>query len=258
MRRVSLDLMAGAATVLIHSQGNSEGPLREAIEHYRPKMVFLISNHGATKAPLVYKHLKDRDESKLGRSVRDVEYAEMLFIEDAFCTDTVLQMFSAIDEARTKANARSNGNKLQFCAGVAGGTKLMVIGSALAAINDDITTYYVNEETVERSGDLLFEIDFMNELMSTVSWLRGHYTNKNNLRYLHEVIRRESNDSPRTAHEISLSLSPITDRAVRNGMRVLAKRGLIDVEKGKTHTYNSTLLGKYVIRMFYSESDEEE
>ena len=134
----------------------------------------------------------------------------------------------------------------------------MVIGSALAAINDDITTYYVNEETVERSEDLLFEIDFMNELMSTVSWLRGHYTNKNNLRYLHEVIRRELSDSPRTAHDISLSLNPITDRAVRNGMRVLEKRGLIDVEKGKTHTYNSTLLGKYVIRMFYSESDEEE
>ena len=40
------------AVVLIHSQGNSVGPLREAIEHYMPQMVFLISNAGADKAML--------------------------------------------------------------------------------------------------------------------------------------------------------------------------------------------------------------
>ena len=251
--------MANSTKVLIHSQGNSEGPLREAIDYYRPNMVFLISNHGASKAPLIYKHLEDRNEAKLGRAVRDVEYVEITFIDNAFCEDTVLQMFSAIDDAKMKATARANGNKLEFYAGVAGGTKLMVIGSALAAINDGITTYYVNEETVDRAEELLFEIDFMNELMSTISWLReGHYSTKNNLRYLNEVIRREANDEIRTAHEISLSLSPITDRAVRNGMRVLEERKLIVIEKGKTHSYNSTLLGKYVLRMFYDSSNEEE
>ena len=61
-----------AKPTLIHSQGNSEGPLREAIDYYRPNMVFLISNHDAIKAPLVYKHLEDRNEVKLGRSVRRV------------------------------------------------------------------------------------------------------------------------------------------------------------------------------------------
>jgi hypothetical protein len=251
--------MANSTKVLIHSQGNSEGPLREAIDYYRPNMVFLISNHGASKAPLIYKHLEDRNQAKLGRSVRDVEHVEMIFIDNAFCKDTVLQMFSAIERAKMKATARANGNKLEFYAGVAGGTKLMVIGSALAAINDGITTYYVNEETVDRSEELLFEIDFMNELMSTISWLReGHYSTKNNLRYLNEVIRREANDEIRTAYEISLSLSPITDRAVRNGMRVLEERKLIAIEKGKTHSYNSTLLGRYVLRMFYDSSIEEE
>ena len=244
--------------MLIHSQGNSEGPLREAIDYYRPRMVFLISNHRAEKAPLIYKHLEERDETKLGRSVRDVEYTEMIYIDDAFCKDTILQMFSAIDDAKTKAAAQAKGSKLRFCAGVAGGTKLMVIGSALAAINDDITTYYVNEERIDRTNDLLFEIDFMNKLMSTVSWLRGHYTNVKNLKYLNEVIRREALGEPRTSFEISLSLSPKTDRAVRNGMRVLSEKGLIDIGKGKPSTYSSTLLGKYVIRMFYSESEEEE
>ena len=251
--------MANPTKVLIHSQGNSEGPLREAIDYYRPNMVFLISNHDASKAPLVYKHLEDRNEAKLGRSVREVEYVEMIFIDNAFSEDTVLQMFSAIDRAKIKATARANGNKLEFYAGVAGGTKLMVIGSALAAINDGITTYYVNEETVDRAEELLFEIGFMNELMTTISWLRdGHYSRKNNLRYLNEVIRREANDEIRNSHEISLSLSPITDRAVRNGMRVLEERKLIVIEKGHTHSYNSTPLGRYVLRMFHDSSIEEE
>jgi hypothetical protein len=251
--------MAKPTKVLIHSQGNSEGPLREAIDYYRPNMVFLISNQDASKAPLVYKHLEDRNETKLGRSVREVEYIEMIFIDNAFSEDTVLQMFSAIDDAKIKATARANGKKLEFYAGVAGGTKLMVIGSALAAINDGITTYYVNEETVDREKELLFEIGFMNELMSTISWLRdGHYSTKKNLRYLKEVIRREANDEIRNSHEISLSLSPITDRAVRNGMRVLEERKLIVIEKGMTHSYNSTPLGRYVLRMFYDSSSEEE
>ena len=72
------------------------------------------------------------------------------------------------------------------------------------------------------------------------------------------MIRREANDEVRTAQAISLSLSPITDRAVRNGMRVLEERKLIVIEKGKTHSYNSTLLGRYVLRMFYDSSNEEE
>ena len=63
-------------------------------------------------------------------------------------------------------------------AGVAGGTKLMVIGSALAAINGDITTYYVNKERIDRQEELLLEIEFMNKLMSSVSWLRQHYRKK--------------------------------------------------------------------------------
>ena len=73
----------------------------------------------------------------------------------------LLQMFEAIDEAKTIAKRLANGRELQFYAGVAGGTKLMVIGSALAAIIGDITTYYVNKETIDRTDGLLIEIGFL-------------------------------------------------------------------------------------------------
>ena len=35
----------------------------------------------------------------------------------------------------------------------------MVVGSALAAINDDISTYYVNKESLEESDNLLLELE---------------------------------------------------------------------------------------------------
>ena len=146
--------MVDPKVVLIHSQGNSEGPLREAIEFYKPKMVFLISNHGASGALLVNKHLEERDTNKLGRFVKDIEYSELLFIEDAFSSDTVLQMFTEIDNAKNKAKEISDSQELKFYAGISGGTKMMIVGSALAAINDDISTYYVNKESLEDSDNL--------------------------------------------------------------------------------------------------------
>lgn len=243
--------MQSPVVVLIHSQGNSEGPLREAIEHYMPKMVFLISNEEAADAPLIMRHLENQDESKLGRLVRGIEHSEMILIDDAWSGDTVLQMFEAIDKAKTIAKGLANGRELRFYTGVAGGTKLMVIGSAFAAIMGDITTYYVNKETIDRTDELLFEIEFLNDLMKAVSWLNAHYKNENNLKYLAETIRRESNNEIITALEISKALSPLTDKAVRNAMRVLKEKGFIDYDSDiSPQIYKSTLLGKYINRIF--------
>ena len=252
-------LMQTPIVVLIHSQGNTEGSLREAIEHYMPEIVFLISNKSAEQAPLVMRHLEKQDESKLGRLVRGVKHSQMIWIDDAWSNDTVMQMFEAIDKAKTIAKELANGREIQFYAGIAGGTKLMVIGSALAAIIGDITTYYVNKETIDRTDDLLIEIGFLNDLMKAVSWLNAHYKNKKNLRYLTETIRRELNGEITTALEISNALSPVTDKAVRNAMRILKEKGFIDYEpETSPQIYKSTPLGKYVNRMFVMELNEEE
>jgi hypothetical protein len=249
--------MVDPTVVLIHSQGNSEGPLREAIEFYKPKMVFLISNHGASGALLVNKHLEERDTNKLGIFVKDIEYSELLFIEDAFSSDTVLQMFTQIDNAKNKAKEISNSKQLKFYAGISGGTKMMVVGSALAAINGDISTYYVNKESLEVSDNLLLELDFLNDLMSTISWLREHYKNKENLPYLEEVIRRDKNGLMTDAAEIAESMKPKTTKSIRNSMRVLKRRSLITYDESKKpHVYKPTQLGKYVVKMFYNSQNE--
>ena len=115
----------------------------------------------------------------------------------------------------------------------------------------DITTYYVNKETMNRTDGLLFEIGFLNDLMKAVSWLNAHPKNEKNLKYLAETIRRESNSEIITSLEISKALSPITDKAVRNAMRVLKEKGLIDFDSNTSpQIYKSTLLGKYINRIF--------
>ncbi len=216
-----------------------------------PQMVFLISNKDADDAPIIMRHLENRDETKLGRLVKRVEHSQMITIDDAWSGNTVLQMFEAIDEAKTIAKGLANGRELQFYTGVAGGTKLMVIGSALASIMGDITTYYVNKETMNRTDGLLFEIGFLNDLMKAVSWLNAHYKNEKNLKYLAETIRRESNSEITTSQEISKALHPKTDKAVRNAMRILKDKGLIDYESNTSpQMYSSTLLGKYIHRIF--------
>lgn len=249
------------AVVLIHSQGNSVGPLREAIEHYMPQMVFLISNAGADKAMLALEYLEQKNEGKLGKPVRNIEHSDMILIDDGVSKDTILQMFEAIEKAKKKANSKANGRELRFYAGIAGGTKPMVIGSALAAINGHLTSYYVKEERPGNTENLLFEIDFMNNLMSAVNWLREHYTNPRNLRYLRELARREEDGENCTAEEIAFSLQPVTAKSVQNAMRVLNKHGLVEIHKGeikgkKTQTFSSTRLGHHVLNM-YPPSNEE-
>ena len=250
-------MAVGKATVLIHSQGESEGPLREAIEHYRPQFVFLISNDSSAGAKVVLKHLQNKETKYLGEWVEDIEHVEMILIEDAWSDETVIQMFAAIDQAKKKAHELAGGRKLSFYSGVAGGTKLMVIGSALAAINGGISTYYVNKEMPGQSSKLLFEIGFMNDLMSSINWLKhGRYNEKNNLRYLSEVIRREDSGEICTAEQMAITLSPISPKAIRNAMRVLKNHGLVEIE-GHPRVYSSTTLGRYVLPMFDIPNEED-
>ena len=247
-------MASGKAKVLIHSQGESEASLREAIEHYRPQFVFLISNESSTGAKVVLKHLQDKETKHLGEWVKDIEHVEMILIKDAWSDETVIQMFDAFDQAKKRANELADGRDLEFYSGVAGGTKLMVIGSALAAINGGISTYYVNKEMPGQSSKLLFEIGFMNQLMESLNWLKhGQYKERNNLRYLAEIVRREDSGEICTTSEMEQTL-PYTGRAITAAMRTLGNKGLVEIKGERPQFYSSTVLGRYVLSMFGDEN----
>ena len=118
-----------ADKVLIHSQGRSVGALKEAIDHYRPSMVFLISNPDTNAGKM--KSWIDDGDSRAGNWSKDVEHCEIINI-NPFDEETVLQVIMAVQEAIAKARQLSKNDDLEFYAGVTGGTSLMVIGMALA------------------------------------------------------------------------------------------------------------------------------
>ena len=75
-----------ADKVLIHSQGRSVGALKEAIDHYRPSMVFLISNPDTNAGKM--KSWIDAGDSRAGNWSKDVEHCEIINI-NPFDEETV-------------------------------------------------------------------------------------------------------------------------------------------------------------------------
>ena len=247
-------------TVLIHPQGNSEGSLKEAIDFFRPEMVFLISNPDAEQAQLVLKYLRKKNQSRLGRWVEGIEHSELIEIEDAFSEGTVLEMVNAVMLAKKKASEKAGNDEIELHIGLAGGTKLMAIGAALAAIESGVeSTYYVNKETIHRQGGVI-QIDFISGLTKALSWLRGHYKNKENLIYLEETIKREVEGTPLS--EISSAAiseaSNVSEKAVRNAMKKLKSHRLVEYDsKAKPQVYSSTILGRFVLGMIGAPGGDE-
>ena len=262
-----MDTMASFTKVLIHSQGKTEGSLKLAIDHYRPSIVFLISN------PDTNAH-KFRDwvivgDSMVGKWAGDVEYCELIEIEP-FSESSVLQMINAVNQAKKRAKELAPNDRFRFYAGVSGGTKLMVIGMALAAIQGDLTAYYVDKpsESERSAGEYVIEIDFMNQLMTTTSWLNADSRRLKNLNYLRVIEQRESQglestsklmdrtqmDGPFSENEKRITIMRVQDNITKQ-LKLLASKGMVTSEGKNPRYWELTDLGRFILSM-YGESPE--
>jgi hypothetical protein len=254
--------MAKRSKVLIHSQGDSEGSLKHAIDYYRPRAVVLISNPDS-KASRILDWIESKNENMLGREVRDVDHADLIKIE-AFKQDSVLQVMKAVEKAKEWASSVLPDEELEFYAGIAGGTKLMVVGMALAAIQGDLTSYYVLDPThaSENNGDYILEIGFMNEVMSITSWLAQDQRRFANLDYLRVIKRREVDGRISTSKLMSrlqrdsfnaddehLTI-PRTQDSITRQLNDMVKKGLVtyDESLGKNPKHwLLTDLGRFIL-----------
>jgi hypothetical protein len=260
--------MMVVAKVLIHSQGNTAGSLKEAIDHYRPAMVFLISNPKTIVSKV--KSWIDDGNPQVGKYSRDVEHCEIINI-DPFNEDSVLQTVMAVQEAKAKAFALSAGRTLEFYAGLSGGTKLMVIGMALAAIQGNLTTYYVDKPIVSdrESGEYLFEITFMNQLMKTITWINSDKRHLENLKYLRAIHHRERAglDSTSVKMDRNNIIGEISDeemnctvrtteRTISRQLKLLKSMGLVSSEDKNPMVWSSTSLGTFILSIYGVENDD--
>jgi len=251
-----------ADKVLIHSQGRSVGALKEAIDHYRPSMVFLISNPDTNAGKM--KSWIDQGDSRAGNWSKDVEHCEIINI-NPFDEETVLQVIMAVQESITKAHQLSKHGNLEFYAGVTGGTSLMVIGMALASIQGGLKTYSILDavHSDRRSEDNLFEITFINELMVLISWF-GHDSRRlDNIKYLQCLENRESQGLESTASsmdrtKIGAKPSPgdervtvdTTDRTITRQLQLLESKGCVSHLGEKPQVWKLEPLGKFILSMY--------
>ena len=259
--------MASVTKVLIHSQGNTEGSLKLAIDHYRPSIVFLISNPGTNAS-------KFRDWVRAGNSMvgnwsTDVEDCELIEI-NAFSESSVLDMIKAVKQAKDRAKELAPDGQLRFYAGVSGGTKLMVIGMALAAIQGDLTVYYVDKpsESIRNANEYVIEIDFMNQLMNASSWLNADSRRLKNLDYLRVIQNREARSLKSTSKlmdrtqlqgeltdvERLTTIMRVQDNITRQ-LKLLATKGMVTSTGENPRYWESTELGRFILSM-YGESIE--
>ena len=262
--------MASVKKVLIHSQGDSEGSLKHAIDYYRPAVVVLISD-STSIASRIFDWLKSKNENMLGIGVRDVDHAHAVEIE-AFKQDSVLQMIKAVGEAKEWASSVLADEVLEFYAGIAGGTKLMVVGMALAAIQGDMTSYYVLDpkRAENNNGIYILEIGFMNDVMSITSWLVQDQRRLANLEYLRVIERRESADKHSTSKLMSRSQRDILDADdelltlqrtqdnITKQLNLMSSKGLVayDERLGKNPKHwLLTDLGRFILSLHPDETN---
>ena len=166
---------------------------------------------------------------------------------------------------------RPSDEELEFYAGIAGGTKLMVVGMALAAIQGDMTSYYVLDPThaSENNGDYILEIGFMNEVMSITSWLAQDQRRFANLDYLRVIERREVDGRISTSKLMSrpqmdstdgddepLTLQRTQDNITKQ-LNLMSSKGLVtyDEDRGKSETLASYGLGEIILSLHPDETN---
>ena len=254
--------MASVTKVLIHSQGDTQGSLKLAIDHYRPSIVFLISN---PKTPASkFRDWVKEGNPEVGKWSTEVEHCILIEI-DPFSESSVLEMIDAVKQAKDEAKQLAPDKQLKFFAGVSGGTKLMVIGMALAAIQGNLTTYYVDNpaKSERNSGEYVIEIEFMNHLMATFSWLNGDKRRLANLEYLRAIKNREDlglqstsklmdrtqMEEPFSEEELRTTILRVQDNITKQ-LKLLAEKGLVSYEGNNPRYWGLTELGRFILSMY--------
>lgn len=254
--------MQPVTKVLIHSQGKTEGSLRIAIDHYRPSIVFLISNSGTNASK--FRDWVNDGNSMVGKWSTEVKHCELIEV-DAFSENSVLEMIRAVKQAKERTRELTSNGLVEYYAGVAGGTKLMVIGMALAAIQGDLTVYYVDKpsESDRKADEYVIEIDFMNQLMTASNWLNTDSRRLKNLNYLRVIQHREERGLESTAKLMDrtqreglldeedklVTIQRVQDNITKQ-LKVLAGKGMVTSTGKNPRYWQLTELGKFIINMY--------
>jgi hypothetical protein len=244
--------MSGVKTVVIHQIQESMTNLEDTIEYFRPDYVFLLScvHNIRDKPDFALMELQRKSVKSLGEDVKYVEYSELIGIDEAWHKSTMMDVFQALGDIKRKCEELAGNNRCEYYAGLSDGPSLMTVGISFAAVLHDMKTYFTRGRRSYYHGEYVIEIENLNKITETKNWLESKAIVKRNLRYLRMIIElEERGEREITSAKLAEELAPITQKAVDNAVRVLAKKELIDIEGKKNRTFSSTDLGKLTIKL---------
>mgnify|MGYP006085195427 CR=1 FL=1 len=248
--------MGNEKVVIIHQIQDSLTNLEDTIDYFKPDYVMLVSSkyYSEDKPNMALMELRERNIRALGDHVENVEFFDLFSIEDAWHKTTMMEVYELFGQIKATCEERAGKHGCKFYAGLADGTSLMTVGIAFSAVLLQMKTYFTRGRRTYYNKQYVLEIDNLNQITTTKSWLEQNYRNPSNLRYLNEIILlEEDGEEEIIAEKIQLRVDPKTVEAVRNAINVLEKRGLIITEGKRPKVVHSTELGKLTIRMFYNE-----
>ena len=271
--------MSGVKKVLIHQIQQSMTNLEDTLEYFRPDYVFLLSCkfYARDKPALAVMDIEDKNWRSLGDHVKNVEYVELVEIEEAWHKTTMVEVYEVLGDIKKKSQEMAGKDECQFYAGLADAPALMTVGVAFASVMHGMNTYFTRGRRPYYEREYVLEIENLNKITAINNWLESHYTKKRNLRYLREIIRlederdsieqqlREQGIEPSEyegsneifSAKIAENLSPITQKAVDNALRVLEAKDLISIEGKRGRVISSTKLGRLTIKMNPEDLEEE-
>lgn len=248
--------MSNEKVVIIHQIQESLTNLEDTIEYFKPDYVILVSSeyYAKDKPDMAIMELREKNVRALGDYVEKVEFFELFSIENAWHSTTMMEVYELFGKIKKICEERAGKDGCKFYAGLADGPSLMTVGIAFSAVLFGMSTYFTRGRRTYYEKKYVLEIENLNKITATSTWLDKNYKNKDNLRYLSAIIELEEEGVVKiTAQEIEPRVKPKTIQSVRNAIRVLEEHDLIKTT-GKTRPkiVQSTELGRIFTRMFYN------
>ena len=226
--------MSGIKTVVIHQVRDSMTNLEDTIEHFRPDYLFLITceHNKRDKPDFALMEIQRKNHKILGKDVINIEYSELIGIEEAWHNTTMMEVFRVLGEIKKTCEELAGNNRIEYYAGLADGTSLITVGISFAAVLHGMKTYFTRGRRSYYHEEYVIEIENLNKITEIQNWLNSKNRTIENLHYLRAILELEEKGVKEiSSAKLTEMLAPRTRKAVDNAMNILIAKELI--EKGR-------------------------
>jgi hypothetical protein len=204
--------------------------LEDTIEYFRPDYLFLLTceHNKRDKPDFALMEVERKNHKVLGKDVINIEYSELIGIEEAWHNTTMMEVFRVLGEIKRKCEKLAGNNPIEYYCGLADGTALITVGISFAAVLHGMKTYFTRGRRSYYHEEYVLEIENLNKITEIQNWLNSKFRTIENLHYLRAIVELEEQGVREiSSAKITEKLATKTRKAVDNAMNILIAKELI-------------------------------